>query len=84
MNLLLHPVFRQLVAVKWDKFARIRQSMQLFTQLFFVLIWSIFGATTPYNTTDEYSGDNLKEIWWRLVLEVIAVLMTFYFIVLVR
>lgn len=80
MNLLLHPVFRQLLTVKWNSFARMRHFAQSLIQLLFILIWSAVGLTSPYDGTSEYMKGDLKDKWWRVLLESSAVLLTLYFI----
>lgn len=80
MNLLLHPVLQRLVKVKWKQFARIGHFKQVLLVSVFVLLWSVFGLTTPYNSCSEYSKP-FKDIWWRVTLEGSAVLMTLYLII---
>ena len=81
MNLLLHPVLRRLTKIMWREFAMIRQIRCVIIQVLFVLVWSVFGLTTPYNSVAEYTGKSAKDIWWRIVLECIASLATLISIV---
>ena len=80
MNLLLHPVFRRLLQVKWENFARTKHMCHLLSQFFFVLIWSVVAITTPAKSVSEFDQP-LGKVWWRMVLESIAVLMTLFFII---
>lgn len=82
MNLLLHPVFKRLLQVKWSNFAHRKHCINLLLQLLFVVLWSIVGVTTPADSTREYSKP-IAEVWWRIVLETFAVFITFYFILVV-
>lgn len=82
MNLLLHPAFKRLLQVKWSIFAQRKHFVNFFLQLFFVLLWSIVGVTTPTDSSLEYSKP-IAHVWWRMVLESLAVSMTFYFIIVV-
>ena len=50
----------------------IRHIRCVIVQVLFVLVWSVFGLTTPYNSVAEYTGKSVKDIWWRVVLECIA------------
>lgn len=80
MNLLLHPVFRRLLDVKWNNFGGRKHFCHLLSQFFFVLIWSVVAVTTPAKSVSEYS-QSFDKTWWRIVFESIAVLMTIFFIV---
>ena len=59
----------------------IRHIRCVIIQVLFVLVWSVFGLTTPYNSVAEYTGKSAKDIWWRIVLECIASLATLISIV---
>ena len=59
----------------------IRHIRCVIVQVLFVLVWSVFGLTTPYNSVEEYTGKPVKDIWWRVVLECIASLATLVSIV---
>jgi len=83
MNLLLHPVFKRLLNVKWNTFARRKHMIHLFWQFLFVLLWSVIAITTPVKSVSEYSKP-FRDVWWRVILESIVVLMTLTFIVQVR
>jgi len=80
MNLLLHPVFRRLLQVKWNHFARNRHMWHLLGQFMFVLLWSIVAISTPTASVSEYSQP-FSKTWWRVILESFAVLATLIFII---
>ncbi|XP_072170292.1 uncharacterized protein [Diadema setosum] len=77
LDLIMHPVCRQLVEVKWDKFGKRGAIKQMIFNLIFILMWSILGVSleNPF----EYS---FPEDIWRLVLEICGVALTVYQIAL--
>ena len=80
MNLLLHPVFRELIRIKWKLFARFEHIKQMCIQFLFVILWSIIGLTTPVDATSEYTKKSIISVWYRVPLEILGVLLTLYFI----
>lgn len=74
-DLIMHPVIQRLIAVKWNYFGKRGAWIQVITNLFFVTVWTVLGITLP-NKADELFNP-IEKKWWRLVLSIIAVLMTF-------
>ncbi|XP_032236009.2 transient receptor potential cation channel subfamily A member 1 isoform X2 [Nematostella vectensis] len=80
MDLIMHPVFQRLIAIKWSKFGRQGVILQLIVQLFYVLVWTALAVTLHFGEESKYYFPPSK-YWWRIVMETIVVSMTFYFIV---
>ena len=76
----MHPVFRKLIEIKWRRFGKTRCLLQIALQVIFVIIWTTVGIALP---RDYKYYNPIKERWWNVTLESIAVLWTFYFIFLV-
>ena len=74
-ELIMHPVFQRLIKVKWARFAKKGAWSQVIVSLVFVIIWTLLGVLTPNKASELYSPIDQK--WWRVVLGVIAVLLTF-------
>eukprot|EP00794_Sanderia_malayensis_P014065 gene14065-15531_t len=77
LDLLMHPVFRKLIEVKWNQFGQKRCLIQVVTQFLFVVIWTIVGVTLPRNR--KYY-EPISTRWWNVTLESIAVVWTIYYI----
>lgn len=73
-DIILHPVMKRLIDVKWQQFGRNGAVSNLGLNLLYAILWTILGVTS---TTD---GDELYLPWsrkaWRLVLSGIVCLMT--------
>lgn len=85
MELIMHPVFKRLLDVKWDQFGWRGTIKNIFVHAVFVLVWTALGVTLHFgsdtqNTVNYYYP--LKDYIWRIVLESIACCMTLYFICL--
>ena len=77
----MHPVFQRLLDVKWDLFGKWGVLLLVAVNLFFTLIWTFLGIFIPRDRKYyDPPGDN----WWRMTLEIMGVLMTCYFIFMVR
>ena len=74
-DLIMHPVIQRLIAVKWKYFGKRGAWIQVITNLFFVTLWTVLGVTSPSKARDFF--DPIEKKWWRVVLGVIAILMTF-------
>jgi len=77
-ELIMHPVIQRLIAVKWNYFGKRGAWLQVITNLFFVILWTVLGITTPYKANEIFNP--IEKKWWRVVLGAIAVLMTLNFI----
>lgn len=81
MDLIMHPVFRRLIQVKWDYFGKTGSIIQVFVQLLYCLIWTVLGITLPRTSASSWSYyDPPSKFWWRIVLESLAVSVTALFI----
>lgn len=81
MELIMHPVFKRLIEVKWDQFGRRGTMKNICIHVLFVMLWTALGVTLHLRAQPE--GDYyrpLSEYWWRIALESLACAMTFYFI----
>ncbi|XP_063968058.1 transient receptor potential cation channel subfamily A member 1-like isoform X2 [Lytechinus pictus] len=77
LELIMHPVCRQLIEVKWQKFGRTGAFKQLAFNLLFILMWTVLACSlkNPFEYT-------FPQDIWRLVLEICGGLLTIYQIVL--
>ena len=81
MELIMHPVFKRLIEVKWDQFGQRGTLRNICIHAFFVMLWTALGVTLHMGEdpeTNYYSPPS--KYWWRIVLETLACLMTLYFI----
>ena len=77
-DLIMHPVIQRLIAVKWNYFGKRGAWWQVITNLFFVILWTVLGVTTPYKANELF--DPIEKKWWRVVIGSLALLMTLNFI----
>lgn len=73
-DLIMHPVIQRLIAVKWNYFGKRGAWVQVITNLFFVILWTVLGVTSPYKANEFFYP--MENKWWRVVLGIIAILMT--------
>ena len=78
VDLIMHPVIQRLLHVKWQLLGKMGSIKMLALNLFYTLIWTILALLIPCHPDEYYHP--LKDNWWRVVLEVVAVLLTCYFI----
>ncbi|XP_071503565.1 uncharacterized protein [Diadema antillarum] len=73
LELIVHPVIRKLVEVKWTRFGRFGAYKQLAFNLLFILMWTVLALSldTPFRFV-------LPADIWRLVLEISGVLLTLF------
>lgn len=79
MELIMHPVFRRLIDVKWKQFGRRAAAWQLIVQIIYVLTWTALAITLHIGRESKYYYPPSK-YWWRIVMEGIVCSMTLYFI----
>jgi len=79
LDLVMHPVFQRLLHVKWNLFAKWGSWLMVLLNLFYTLIWTFLGIFIPRGEKLIYY-DPISENWWRLVLELIGLCLTGYFI----
>ena len=81
MDLIMHPVFKRLIQVKWEYFAMRGSIFQVFVQLLFCMLWTTLGVSLPRTSLLSWSYYNPpSSYWWRIVLESFAVTTTALFI----
>ncbi|XP_072170582.1 uncharacterized protein [Diadema setosum] len=73
LELIVHPVIRKLVEVKWTRFGRFGAYKQLAFNLLFILMWTVLALSldTPFRFV-------LPADIWRLALEISGVLLTLF------
>ena len=73
-DIVLHPVMKRLIDVKWQKFGRQGAVSSLCLNMLYAILWTILAVTSPLQ------GDELYLPWsrkaWRLVISGIVCLMT--------
>lgn len=72
-DLIEHPAFLQLIKIKWEDYAMLRAVGNFFVNFFFVILWTLQGVLVEYDVRYRY---DLPEQWWRIVLFVMALLLT--------
>ena len=81
MDLVMHPVFKRLIQVKWEYFGKTGSMIQVVIQLLYCLLWTVLGITLPRTSVSSRSYyDPPSKYWWRIVLESLAVSITALFI----
>jgi uncharacterized membrane protein len=71
----MHPVMQRLIYMKWLKFGRRGAWLDLATNLLFSILWTVLGVTLPHKAKELY--EPLTERWWRLVLAILVMFLTF-------
>lgn len=74
-DIVMHPVMQRLVYIKWQKFGRQGAWLDLATNLLFSILWTVLGVTMPHDADKLYKP--LQECWWRLVLAILVMFLTF-------
>ena len=73
-DIILHPVMKRFIDVKWQQFGRTGAVSNLCFNLLYAIMWTILAVTSPTE------GDELYLPWsrkaWRLVISVLLCLMT--------
>ena len=82
LDLIMHPVFQRLLFVKWNLFAKWGSWALVSLNLFYTLILTFLGIFIACGEKHKYY-DLLSSNWWCLVLELIALMLTGYFIFMV-
>eukprot|EP00111_Clytia_hemisphaerica_P008770 TCONS_00025648-protein len=77
LDMVMHPVFQRLLHVKWGLFGKFGSLINVSINLVYTLIWTFLGIFLP---KDHVYYTPMSSMWWRLVLELIAVSLTCYFI----
>ena len=81
LELITHPAIQTLVEVKWNLFGKKTCVYNVIKNLLYAIIWSVLGISIP-RSGNYYLP--LKKHAWRMVFEIIGILMTLYFMITVR
>lgn len=81
LELITHPAIQTLVEVKWNLFGKKACVYNVIKNLFYAIIWSVLGISIP-RSGNYYLP--LKKHAWRMVFEIIGIMMTLYFMITVR
>ncbi|KAH9499868.1 hypothetical protein Btru_076794 [Bulinus truncatus] len=74
-DLIMHPVFKRLLDVMWNQFGRKWAWINLCINIIYILLWTVIGVVVEYDKRYYY---NLPDDTWRIILFILAALMTFY------
>ena len=73
----MHPAMQQLIKAKWHLFGKYGASAQFIFHLAYVVIWTLLAVFLPRDGNFYENGG----VYWRLPLEILSVVLTFYFII---
>nr|XP_054772707.1 uncharacterized protein LOC129280722 [Lytechinus pictus] len=76
LDVIMHPVIRRMVEVKWNQFGRTGAYKQLLFNLLFILMWTVLALSLESPFDVEIPSDI-----WRLVLEACGCLLTIFQII---
>ena len=79
----MHPVILRSIAIKWQLYGNYRTGLTTGLNLLYTLLWTALGVSMPRDDVGAYYTPLSKNVW-RIVLEVISLILTLYFIVQVR
>ncbi|RUS78045.1 hypothetical protein EGW08_014184 [Elysia chlorotica] len=77
-DLLMHPVFIRFLDVMWVKFGRFWALFNLGFNAAYIVMWTVIGIAVDYDKRYKYE---MPDDLWRIVLYVLAMLLTVYQIV---
>ncbi|XP_078610224.1 uncharacterized protein LOC144881203 isoform X4 [Branchiostoma floridae x Branchiostoma japonicum] len=77
-EVLQHPVFQKLISMKWKGFARRGAWLSLFLNFIFIVMWTTLAVAPAWRVRFTYT---FPQDWWRIIVSSIAVLLTFYHII---
>jgi len=78
-DIIMHPVMQRLIKEKWNQFGRFGAIIAAGIHFVYIMIWT-FLAIFIARDGKHYEG---TDIYWRMPLELIGVLLTLYFILMV-
>ncbi|XP_067367513.1 E3 ubiquitin-protein ligase UBR2 isoform X5 [Channa argus] len=75
LDLIMHPVFLKLIQVKWKLYGRLGAWLLLILNLLFIVSWTTVAISVSVHrdSPDRYV---LPQDWWRVLLVVLALLLT--------
>ena len=79
LDIIMHPVIRRLISVKWRVFGKLGGIGALLLNLLYATLWTIMAVTIPTKGEDPYFP--LPDKLWRWIIAVIIALLTIYEIV---
>ncbi|XP_062375436.1 transient receptor potential cation channel subfamily A member 1 [Sardina pilchardus] len=75
LDLIMHPVVLKLITVKWDLYGRMGAWILLVLNFFFILAWTTVAISVSV-VRDKGRPYVFPEDWWRVLVVVIALLLT--------
>ncbi|XP_041922738.1 transient receptor potential channel pyrexia-like isoform X2 [Alosa sapidissima] len=75
LDLVMHPVVLKLITVKWDLYGRMGAWILLVLNFFFILAWTTVAISVSV-VRDKGRPYVFPEDWWRVLVVVIALLLT--------
>lgn len=75
INLIMHPVIKTSLSVKWDLFGRKDTIRKLVITIMYIVCW----ITVQFVFTSSHKDSGLSEYGWELTLEIIIIILTLYF-----
>jgi hypothetical protein len=79
LDVIMHPVIRRLISVKWRVFGKLGGIGALLLNLLYATLWTIMAVTIPTTKEDAYFP--LPDKIWRWIIAVIIAILTIYEIV---
>ena len=73
-GIVMHPVMRRLINIKWEKFGKRGARNDLITNVIFAFVWTILGITMPMYADNLYSP--MEKCWWRLLIALAGIFLT--------
>lgn len=79
LKVIMHPVIQQLITTKWEQFGQYSVVFKMSVYLTYLVVWTVLAGLLP-DDGDYYSKKD-NRLYWRLPLEVLCIVLTFYFLV---
>ncbi|XP_046853071.1 transient receptor potential cation channel subfamily V member 3-like [Xenia sp. Carnegie-2017] len=79
LDIIMHPVIRRLISVKWRVFGKLGGIGALLLNLLYATLWTVLAVTIPTKDKDAYLP--LPEKVWRWIIAVLIAVLTIYEIV---
>lgn len=74
LDIIMHPVIRRLISVKWRVFGKLGGIGALLLNLLYATLWTVLAVTIP--TTDEDAYSPLPDKLWRWFIAITIALLT--------
>ncbi|XP_065664110.1 transient receptor potential cation channel subfamily A member 1 [Hydra vulgaris] len=76
-DVIMHPVMQEMIKQKWNQFGKFGALLTAFIHITYIMIWTWLGIFLPRGKEGYYKNG----VYWKIPIELIAVLMTFFFII---